>query len=162
MAGRPAEPATRPAGAARPAAPDRAAIRIINEPKPKWMTQTRPGGMLVGLVQSLAFPPGFGLRARTRSGSRSHPEQPEAQGSGHSEHRGAHERHWTARHQHAVVRMFGGGEGGPTPVLRAWDKTRPLRAKTGTRTRVSAFIRRSRALSDSSPASKNGRCGCWT
>jgi site-specific DNA recombinase len=34
-------------------------IRLFNEPKPKWMTQTRPGGMLVGLVQSMASPPGF-------------------------------------------------------------------------------------------------------
>jgi hypothetical protein len=33
-------------------------IRIPNAPKPKWMTKTRPGGLLVGLVQSLASPTG--------------------------------------------------------------------------------------------------------
>lgn len=33
-------------------------IRVMNEPTPKWVAQTRPGGMLVGLVQSLASPRG--------------------------------------------------------------------------------------------------------
>jgi hypothetical protein len=34
-------------------------ISIPNEPAPKWMTKTRPGGLLVGLVQSVASPAGF-------------------------------------------------------------------------------------------------------
>lgn len=47
-------------------------IRIPNQPAPKfirrgkqhdgkWLAKTRPGGLLVGLVQSLAFPTGVGL-----------------------------------------------------------------------------------------------------
>ena len=29
-------------------------IRIHNKPAPRWMTKTRPGGLLVGLIQSVA------------------------------------------------------------------------------------------------------------
>ena len=35
-------------------------IRIHNQPKQKWMTQTRPGGLLVGLIQKVASPPRHG------------------------------------------------------------------------------------------------------
>lgn len=31
-------------------------VYVMNEPAPKWMTRTRPGGLLVGLVQSVASP----------------------------------------------------------------------------------------------------------
>jgi hypothetical protein len=34
-------------------------IRIMNDPRPTWMTQTRPNGMLVGMIQKVASPPGF-------------------------------------------------------------------------------------------------------
>ena len=34
-------------------------IHIFNEPKPKWVADGRPEGLTVGLVQSVASPPGF-------------------------------------------------------------------------------------------------------
>jgi site-specific DNA recombinase len=34
-------------------------IRIFNDPKPAWVTRTRPNGMLVGMVRNVASPPGF-------------------------------------------------------------------------------------------------------
>ena len=34
-------------------------LRVHNEPKPKWMAVGRPEGLMVGLVQSVASPPGF-------------------------------------------------------------------------------------------------------
>lgn len=40
-------------------------IRIHNDPAPKWMTRTRPGGLLVRLVQSVASPAGSAKRWKT-------------------------------------------------------------------------------------------------
>jgi hypothetical protein len=34
-------------------------IRVMNEPKPKWMAEAKPEGLAVGLVQLMASPPGF-------------------------------------------------------------------------------------------------------
>ena len=34
-------------------------IVFHNQPKPKWLTQTKPGGLTVGLIQSVASPTGF-------------------------------------------------------------------------------------------------------
>ena len=34
-------------------------IRIVNEPVPKWMAAARPEGLTIGLIQSVASPPGF-------------------------------------------------------------------------------------------------------
>ena len=35
-------------------------IGIHNQPKPKWIAAARPEGLMAGLVQSVASPPGFG------------------------------------------------------------------------------------------------------
>ena len=45
-------------------------IRVMNEPKPKWMAAARPEGLAVGLVQSEASPRGPGRFYTLRGGAR--------------------------------------------------------------------------------------------